>query len=153
MSALKPSGLRRRVGLARRTPLKRRRQTAESPQERQERLAFIAAAARQERCANCPSTGRWHPHHAGVEKQELKRMGMALWDPDNALRLCVVCHWRQHFEPGFKLSLSVLSDANVHYAFAVLGVRAYDYLRRRYADGERRLRSELECRSGNPAGR
>jgi hypothetical protein len=144
---LRPGTLGRHIWLKRKTPLKRHRPPAETAQERAAPLAFIAAAAGRGRCANCPSTGRWHPHHAGVEKQELKRLGLPLWDPANALRLCIRCHWRQHYEPGFKLPLSVLSDRTISYAFTVLGTRAYDYLRRRYSGDERRLQAALERES------
>jgi hypothetical protein len=149
--------LTRKVALKRKTPLRHRR-ASESPAERRAHELFVAAAGGQQKCANCESEGRWHPHHAGVEKQELKRLGLPLWDPANALRLCLLCHWRHHYEPGFQLSLTVLWAANIRYAFAVLGPRAYDYLHRHYDGQDARVERALAksqraapCRQREPA--
>jgi hypothetical protein len=147
MGALQRSALTRHVELTRktrlaRTALRRRRKKTLTAAEQAERLRFENAAAAQERCANCGSGGAWDPHHAGVYEQELRRLGLPLWDPDNALRLCRRCH-ALHHAPASKLTLSILRDENISYAFGVLGPRAYDYLRRRYTGQDRRLDAAL----------
>lgn len=136
-------GLKRTGALKRTVSLRRTRRPVESRAERLARLAFTSRAAKQGRCAGCGGEGRWHPHHAGVEKQELKRRGVSLWDPDNALRVCVICHWRHHYEPGFQLALSVLREENIRFAFGLLGPGAYDYLRRRYRGQDPRIERAL----------
>ena len=55
----------------------------------------------------------------------------------------MLCHWRHHYEPGFKLSLKVLRAANIRYAFAVLGSRAYCYLHRHYEGEDARVERAL----------
>jgi hypothetical protein len=142
--------LNRTTELKRTVPLRRKRRPIESPGERLAYLAFTGRAASQGRCAGCGGEGRWHPHHAGVEKQELKRRGIPLWDPDNALRLCVICHWRHHYEPGFRLPLSVLREENIRFAFGVLDAGAYDYLSRRYRGQDSRIERALAL--ARPAG-
>jgi hypothetical protein len=147
MGALRRGTVTRRVELTRRSPLARtalrgRRKKTLTAAEQAERLRFESAAAAQERCANCGSEGAWDPHHAGVYEQELRRLGLPLWDPDNALRLCWRCH-ALHHAPASKLALSILRDENISYAFRVLGPRGYDYLRRRYTGQDRRLEAEL----------
>lgn len=133
--------LTRRAPLAR-TALRRRRKKTLTAAEQAERLRFESAAAAQERCANCGSEGAWDPHHAGVYEQELRRLKLPLWDPENALRLCWRCH-ALHHAPASKLALSILRDENINYAFGVLGPRGYDYLRRRYTGQDRRLEAAL----------
>ncbi len=153
-SRIRPGSLTRKAELKRSTPLSRgsppkrsvppkRRRRRLSAGERREKQRFQEHAATQKRCANCRSTGAWHAHHAGVYEQTLKRLGLPLWDPANALRLCLACHAKHH-SPNHKLPLSVLRAQNIRYALDVLGEHAYDYLRRRYRGRDPRLERELE---------
>jgi hypothetical protein len=166
-AAQKPTGGLRSSALTRKAPLKRstpisrgdppkrtrppkRRRRRLSARERRERQLFQEHAATQQRCANCASTGAWHAHHAGVYEQKLRHLGLPLWDPANALRLCLACHAKHH-SPNHKLTLSVLRAQNIRYAFDVLGERAYEYLRRRYQGADPRLERERQKRSARHA--
>jgi hypothetical protein len=175
MSERKAGALARRAELKRtmlkrgdrgdlnRTELKRtgapkpRRKPRRNPREEAEIRAFHQRAASHAKCANCPSTGPWHAHHAGVYEQKLRELGRRLWDPDNALRLCVRCHMAHHHSRSGRLSLSVLREENIRYAFEALGIPADAYLRRRYRGNDPRLDRELErCQAtqpGNASGR
>lgn len=125
--------------IERRTPLKRRRRRLSAAEEA-ERERFIACVREHGRCASCESEDPWHAHHA-VYEQKLRRLGLRLWHPDNALRLCFACHATQHSPKG-RLALAVLRDENIRYAFDVLGARAYQYLRKRYRGIDARLDRE-----------
>ncbi len=153
-SGTRPGSLTRKAELKRGAPLSRasppkrsaplkRRHRRLSAGERREKQRFQEHAATQKRCANCKSTGAWHAHHAGVYEQTLKRLGLPLSDPANALRLCLACHAKHH-SPNHKLPLSVLRAQNIRYAIDVLGEHAYDYLCRRYRGRDPRLERELE---------
>lgn len=116
-----------------------------------ERLAdepadFWATAGAQRACAQCGRfTREWDAHHV-VEKQELSRRKLPLWDRRNALRLCngpFSCHG-QHTGAGSRVQLRKLRNENYEYAFEVLGAYAYDYLRRRYRGEDPRLERWLE---------
>jgi hypothetical protein len=142
----------RRTLLERSTPLRRAalrrhprgRMTAA---ERAAWQAFVDTAAAQPRCAACGSEGPWDPHHAGVDEQDLQRMKLPLWDPANALRVCWPCY-AAHHAPTRRIPLSALRDENIRYAFACLGARAYDYLRRRYAGEDPRADVALRNLTG-----
>lgn len=82
-----------------------------------------------------------HEHHV-VYEQHVKREGGDRWDPRNALRLCVSCH-SSHHRRGRVLPLRALRDVNFEFAFELLGPAAYDYLTRRYAGDDPRLREWL----------
>jgi 5-methylcytosine-specific restriction endonuclease McrA len=141
----------KRSQLKRTGPPKRRRKRQRDTREQAEIRAFVERAASQPRCANCPSTGAWHAHHAGVYEQNLRLLGRRLWDPDNALRLCVRCHMAHHHSHSGRLALSILRDENIRYAFDVLGIRADAYLRRRYRGRDPRLARELaRCQATQP---
>jgi hypothetical protein len=105
-----------------------------------ERRDFHLAAQAQRVCARpgCRSTEFAGGHHV-VYQQELNRIGRsdALWDKRNALRVCPGCHPNHH---GLhQLPLTCLSNANYEFAFEVLGVRAFDYLRHHYDGDDPRL--------------
>jgi hypothetical protein len=151
--ALRPGALTRHSELKRTTPLARtsaltpsgppkRRRRRLSAKERREKQRFQAHAQDQQRCANCNSRGAWHAHHAGVYEQKLRHLGLPLWEPANALRLCLDCHAKHH-TPRQKLKLKVLRAENIRYAFQTLGECAYDYLRARYSGNDPRIEREL----------
>jgi 5-methylcytosine-specific restriction endonuclease McrA len=141
----------KRSQLKRTGPPKRRRKRRRDTHEQAEIRAFVERAASQPRCANCPSTGAWHAHHAGVYEQNLRLLGRSQWDPDNALRLCVRCHMAHHHSRSGRLALTVLREENIRYAFDVLGACAYAYLSKRYRGGDARLDRELaRCQTPQP---
>ncbi len=74
--------------------------------------------------------GAFDPHHV-VEQQWLKREGLPLDDRRNALRLNPDVH-ANHTTGAAKVPLRCLTDENVEYVFEVMGVRAMDYLERKY---------------------
>lgn len=117
-----------------RTPLKRGTRRTLSLAEREQALQFHWTALGLP-CAVCD---RWvastmEAHHV-VEKQELKRRGLALYDQRNALALCGSCH-EGHTNASERVPFRKLSAENVAYAFEVLGEFASDYLKRRYPVG------------------
>lgn len=163
MSQQRPGPLRRRTRLTRNTenpakasrlarteaiargqptrtaPLQRRPRRARTREEAAAHQRFVAAAGAQGRCANCPSEGPWHPHHAGVYEQKLRALGLPLWHPDNALRLCRECHFAHHRSRAGRIPLRALRDENIAYAFSVLGTAAHAYLMVRYAGTDTRV--------------
>jgi hypothetical protein len=97
--------------------------------------AFYAAAAAQDSCAACGRRGPFQAHHV-VEKKHLTD---GLYPPDDALRICAThvrpCHFDHHYA-GKRIATRRLTDANVAFAFSVLGAYAQDYLRRYYDDSD-----------------
>ena len=83
-----------------------------------------------------------HEHHV-VYEQHVRANGGDRWDPRNALRLCVSCH-SSHHHRGRVLPLVALRDANLQFAFELLGAGAYDYLRRYYRGPDPRLDAYLK---------
>jgi hypothetical protein len=113
------------------TALRRRHMSPE------EKLAYGAfhEEARAQRCCQNPDCQRptrlpWDPHHV-IYEQELARRGLPLFDPRNVLRLCRDCHMNHHAGIA-PIPLTALTQANLAYAFDVLGEFARDYLYRRY---------------------
>lgn len=109
---------------------------------------FWAAARAQRACAGCGViTGGWDAHHV-VERQELKRRHEPQFDARNALRLCNErapgenCHGA-HTSAMRRVKLTDLRVENLDYAFEILGPFAHDYLARRYAGEDSRLKSRL----------
>jgi hypothetical protein len=96
------------------------------------RDAFHMAARAQRVCQNpdCPHPRRpWDAHHV-VYEQELRRLGVPIWDPRNAMRLCKRCHHgHHHLHP---MPQSAITNANIEYALEVLGAYYVDYFNRRY---------------------
>lgn len=115
--------------------------------------SFWYEAQSQRVCASCGNVGPFHAHHV-VDKQALKREGLKrnqLYDTRNALRLCEgIMTKRCHFQfenRRITLATGKLLDANIEYAWEVLGPYSVDYLRREYDDaaGDPRI-AELESR-------
>ena len=102
---------------------------------------FYEAARRQRVCAVTHRAGRWQPHHV-IEKQEVKRRGGDIWDPRNALRLETPVHER-HTNAVERVLLSRLTDANLEYAFELMGRAAYVYLTARYSGYDPRVELRL----------
>lgn len=128
-----PPDVVKRSGLKQRTPMKKTRRTL-SLAEREQALQFHWTALGRP-CAVCD---RWvvstmEAHHV-VEKQELKRRGLPLYDQRNALPLCGSCH-EGHTNASQRVPFRKLRAENVAYAFEVLGEFASDYLGRRYPAG------------------
>jgi hypothetical protein len=95
-----------------------------------------------------------------VDKATLKTRchltGDALYDPRNALRLCEGldtnrCHM-QFENRRVEITTAMLTDDNIEYAFEVLGIYAYDYLRREYDNAacDPRIQREFEARLDMP---
>lgn len=97
------------------------------------RDVFREAARGQRVCQNpdCPhpSARRWMAHHV-VYEQELRRLGLPIWDARNSMRLCDECHADHHH--GKPMPQTILSPAHVEYAREVLGDAYIDYFNRRY---------------------
>lgn len=96
------------------------------------RLRFREAARAQRVCQNpdCRRpTAAWDPHHV-VYEQELRRRGLPIYDPRNALRVCRRCHQNHHhMQP---LPQIALTTSHLTYAKEALGEFHIDYLNRRY---------------------
>lgn len=108
--------------------------------------SFHDEARWQRVCANCGATGSFHAHHV-IDKQTLRRkLGCGkrdprLYDTRNSLRLCEGlngprCHMNSEWGgvSRVKVPTSRLRDANIEYAFEILGAYAADYLRHEYDD-------------------
>lgn len=95
--------------------------------------ALFRETARAQRCCQNPDcenpTGPWDPHHVLYE-QELRRLGLPVYDPRNALRLCRTCHFNHHRTTP--LAQTALTTNNIEYAKWALGDYYIDYLNRRY---------------------
>lgn len=104
------------------------------------RREFREAAMAQRVCRGCGRTDRWAAHHV-VYAQEVRRRGGNEWDGRNAMRLCDRCHGKHHGPQ--RIALGRLSEANLDFAFELLGPFAYDYLRRRYTGDDPRLEDRL----------
>lgn len=119
--------------------------------------SFRAEARFQRVCAVCGAAGDFQAHHV-VYEQVLSTKGFRKpdrYDTRNALRLCnrlgPDCH-NAHHNRVVTIKTTLLKDANVAYAFIVLGPFAADWLRRYYDDSEPDPRiSELESRYDHPA--
>lgn len=99
---------------------------------------FRESARLQRSCQSCGATRvPWSAHHA-VYLQHVRRAGGSAWARDNALRLCDDCH-NGHHNRSRPVRATALTQANIDYAFDLLGQAAYDYLRRRYAGDDPRL--------------
>lgn len=114
-----------------------------------EQREFHLEAVGQRVCrrVGCRSTDGCNPHHV-IYQQELRRIGREdlLWDSRNCLRLCTACHADHH---GIhSVSLVSLTAANYEFAFEVLGLRAYDYLRQKYDGEDPRLEDWRERTAG-----
>lgn len=116
-----------------------------------ERRDFHLAAAAQRVCQRCGRPRDFAGGHHVVLQQELKRIGRqdVLWDPRNALRLCIQCHANNHGLHHIKLT--DLTAANYEFAFEVLGARAADYLRAKYDGDDPRLEAWI-VRTGSLRG-
>jgi hypothetical protein len=147
-STLRRSGpLKRNKGLKRGKPLRRKRfhpQYKPTPEaiasaEKRARQEFRLAAMEQRVCAVCgKATPYWDAHHV-VERQYLSQNGHPIWVKRNSLRVCDQhskddCHGK-HTRGTRRIKLRELTDDNIEYAFALLGLYAYDYLRQHY-DGK-----------------
>jgi hypothetical protein len=109
--------------------------------------SFRAEAAYQRVCAECGEGGAFDAHHV-VARALLKRMGLVhlLYDPHNALRLCDRCHER-YTNRVLVIETATLTDANLCFIWAVLGVAGHNYLDRHYTGIDRRytLHEEGVC--------
>lgn len=88
--------------------------------------------------------GRLRQHHV-VYEQVVIREGGDKNDPANSITLCDGCHEAHHAAGPGKLKLTAIPTAAVEFAFRLLGARAYDLLKRRYAGEDPRLEKELLC--------
>lgn len=98
-------------------------------------------------CAVCGRVDSWDAHHV-IEAQYLKQNGHPLYVKLNSLRVCDRfsknrCHGK-HTNGSRKIRLKELTDENLEYAFALLGPKAADYLRRHYDGNDPRLTALME---------
>lgn len=119
--------------------------------EKANKRAFRLAAEEQRYCAMCHRRVgenrdgypiKFEAHHV-IERRYLKANDLPLYDTRNALLLCEWCHLGQtnRLRP---LWLLVLTDANIDYAFYLLGDFAEQYLRDHYKGDDPRLKRSLE---------
>lgn len=106
--------------------------------EGNDQLDFVQAAEGQRVCAVCGMGGTFFDPHHVVEKKWLKSMGLPFWHPDNALRLCRMCH-DKHTSASVRVPLAKIGTRNISYALSVLGSYAADYLARYYGGGDERV--------------
>lgn len=108
--------------------------------------SFHAEAMFQRVCAVCGSGGAFDAHHV-VSKHALKKRGYAsrLWDPRNALRLCVRnrCHER-YTNSRYKIETMDLTDANICFIWEVLDVAGQNFLDRYCTGLDRRYTEHIE---------
>lgn len=135
--------------------LSRTRKPKLTPEEEAARQGFIEACYWQRCCHKCGSTKPWDPHHV-VEQKKLKAIHRKdiLWDPRNAMRLCVDCH-ANHTGASDKVPLALLTAANYEFAFEALGGSAFYYLPAHYDGDDPRLSDYLtrwEKTNGNAPG-
>lgn len=102
---------------------------------------FWEAARAQRVCAVTRKGGDFEAHHV-VEKDYLKRMGRDPWDPRNALRLLTRVHVA-HTSAMERVPACCLTDANIEFAFEMLGAGAHFYLRRHYPGYDPRIELAL----------
>lgn len=116
---------------------KLRRRTGQRAKERR----WYATAS--PRCVLCGTgSGRFHLHHI-CYVQHVRRERGDVWDPRNALTLCVDCHSAHHSRKRI-LPLGLLPDAALEFAAETFGgPAAYVYLRRRYEGDDPRLEDFL----------
>jgi hypothetical protein len=120
--------------------------------DRESKRMFHDAARFQRTCAVIGCRTREFQAHHVIYEQHLKDNGLPRWDTQNALRLCPLHHGRHHKRyvdrngKSFVLETRVLTDANIDYAFAVLGPAAADYFRTYYADADEDPRIEAFAR-------
>lgn len=97
------------------------------------RRLFRQAARAQRVCQNpaCTTpTAAWSAHHV-VYEQDLRRLGLPIYDTRNAMRLCRDCHG-QHHSRAAPIPVAVLTTNHIEYAREVFGDAYVDYLHRRY---------------------
>lgn len=114
---------------------------------------FWEAARAQRVCAVTRRGGEFEAHHV-IAKDFLRRLGRDPWDPRNALRLAPRVHER-HTNAVDRVHVRQLTDANIEFAFEVLGAGAHFYLRRHYAGYDPRVELALideEDPAGDPPG-
>lgn len=99
-----------------------------------DRLAFLAAAREQGKCAVTGKTGQpWHPHHVVYEKH-LAGFLAPIYDARNVLRVIEKAH-ANHHSAARRIRTVELRDENINYALYLMGVwRTLLYLRRYYDD-------------------
>jgi hypothetical protein len=93
------------------------------------------------RCRMCLMKRAVHSHHIFYEA-ELRDRGLPRYDQANLMALCLDCHFNHH-NGSRRISLTLLTDENLDYAFNILGAYAYDWLGRRYAGADPRLDERL----------
>lgn len=126
--------MRRAEQLKRTSAIKRGRRCRT---DRRHSTRFWEAARDQRVCAVTHTAGPWDAHHV-IEKQELRRRGVDVWDPRNALRVIKPVHER-HTLAVKRIPLRCLTDENLRFAFEVMGLAAHPYLHRLYWGEDERV--------------
>jgi hypothetical protein len=116
---------------------------------------FHAEARYQRVCAVCGSTDDYHAHHV-YPRQRLKREHKPQFDPRNALRLCIDCHFS--FEWGgvnrLVIATAKLKSINICYIWELLGDAGGYFLTEKYTGADERweehLRGGCECQLSLP---
>lgn len=143
---MKRTPLKRGHDLSRKQELRRRKQLKVRKARRravdeEARLAFREAGRAQGVCQVSGSRGPWDAHHV-IEAQELRRRQTDEWDSRNVLRVSRRVH-EQHTLAVKRIPLRCLTDENVAYAFELMGLAAYPYLRRFYDGHDERVELAL----------
>jgi hypothetical protein len=87
-------------------------------------------AGRGLKCRVCLFKRSVHSHHV-IYEQELRNRGLPIFDRRNCMAICKTCHERHHTRARI-IPVASIADETLEYAFEVLGLYAYDYLRRVY---------------------
>lgn len=137
---MKRTALKRKTGLKRGSGIKRGaglKQTRRRKVDQVKRDLFREAAQAQKCCQVSNSGGPWDPHHV-IEKQEIRKRGGDIWDTRNALRISERVH-SQHTLAVKRIPIKKLRDENIEFAFELMGLAAYVYLRRMYDGFDERV--------------
>lgn len=99
--------------------------------------SFHAEARYQRVCAVCGRGGAYHAHHV-IDKQELRKRRLPLYDTRGALRLCVHCHMQFEWAgPGKILVLQKhLKDVHFCYVWEVMNAAGTNMLERQYGGAD-----------------
>lgn len=106
------------------------------------REATFRREHKRTKCRRCMFKKAAQSHHV-VYAQEVVRRGADVWDLRNCMPLCQRCH-EQHHTRTSPVPLLMLSDANIAFAFEILGEYAKAYLEARYAGSDERLDLAME---------
>lgn len=129
-AAPQPTEANRRRSVAQRGAANPAYKHGESPERSREGERRFKDPALHCRALDCIKRGD-QQHHV-IYRQHVKRAGGDLWDPDNALVLCV-SHHLAHHQRREPLPTAALRPENLAFALALLGEAAEGYFARYYS--------------------